>query len=160
MATITSSPITVKMICWGWRAFGAARWTSAAAHRSDDTTLGRTEILARSGERPAEGILPLAGGRSGFIDVMAILGYLRLLGRWCSELRRLARPAGTQGRVVWLPHAAIAALLLTCGDRRVGRRRGTLGAFGLGAGGAILIWPVASQASETEPEKPPPTKRR
>jgi hypothetical protein len=99
-----------------------------------------------------------------FIDVMAILGYfLRLLGALVFGVAAgwLVLQALKAESFGWPQAAAIAALLLTfaviAGWVDGG---GTLGAFGLGAGGAILIWPVASQASEKEPEKPPPTKRR
>ena len=100
-----------------------------------------------------------------FIDVMAILGYfLRLLGALVFGVAAgwLVLQALKVETFAWPQAAAIAALLLTfaviAGWVDGG---GTLGAFGLGAGGAILIWPVASQgASESESGKPPSTKRR
>jgi hypothetical protein len=87
-----------------------------------------------------------------FIDVMAILGYfLRLLGALVFGVAAgwLVLQALKAESFGWPQAAAIAALLLTfaviAGWVDGG---GTLGAFGLGAGGAILTWPVASQASE------------
>jgi len=37
---------------------------------------------------------------------------------------------------------------------------GTLGAFGLGAGGAILIWPAVTRATSESAEKKGPSTRR
>jgi len=96
-----------------------------------------------------------------FIDVMAILGYfLRLLGAlvfgvaagWL-VLQALQAPVAA---------SAIVGLFLTfalIGGWVDGG--GTLGAFGLGAGGAILIWPAVTRTtSDSGKRKGPATRSR
>ena len=92
-----------------------------------------------------------------FIDVMAVLGYfLRLLGALVFGVAAgwLVLQAFKAETFHWgLAAAATVGLFLTfalIGGWVEGG--GTLGAFGLGAGGAILIWPIAARAT-TEPEK-------
>jgi hypothetical protein len=100
-----------------------------------------------------------------FIDVMAILGYfLRLLGALVFGVAAgwLVLQAFKEETYHWgLAAVATAVLLLTFALIGYGvEGGGTLGAFGLGAGGAILIWPVASRASSQAPATKTTTRRR
>lgn len=101
-----------------------------------------------------------------FIDVMAVLGYfLRLLGvlvfgvaaGWL--VLQAIKPEGFQ----W-PLAAAATVGLFLTFALVGgwvEGGGTVGAFGLGAGGAILIWPALTRANSDKGKgKGPSTRRR
>jgi peptidoglycan/LPS O-acetylase OafA/YrhL len=92
-----------------------------------------------------------------FIDVMAIAGYfLRLLGALVFGVAagwlvlRAVKPEAYHWAVT---AAVIVSLFLTFA--LVGywvEGGGTLGAFGLGAGGAILIWPLAAGSASDEEE--------
>jgi hypothetical protein len=96
-----------------------------------------------------------------FIDVMAILGYfLRLLGAGVFGVAAgwLVLQALKPETFHWgLAAAATVGLFLTFAllGHWVGGG-GTMGAFGLGAGAAILIWPVAVRSSAKET----PTRRK
>jgi len=101
-----------------------------------------------------------------FIDYLALMGYfLRLLGALVFGVAagwlvlQAIKPEGFQ----W-PLAAAATLGLFLTFALIGywvEGGGTLGAFGLGAGAAILIWPAAARASAASgKEKAPPTRRR
>jgi hypothetical protein len=101
-----------------------------------------------------------------FIDVMAILGYfLRLLGAMVFGVAAgwLVLQAFKPETFQW-PLAASAAVGLFLTFALIGgwvEGGGTLGAFGLGAGGAILIWPALTRGtSESEKGKGPSTRRR
>jgi hypothetical protein len=92
-----------------------------------------------------------------FIDVMAVLGYfLRLLGALVFGVAAgwLVLQAFKPESFHW-PLAASVAVGLFLTFALIGgwvEGGGTLGAFGLGAGGAILIWPALSRGS-APPEK-------
>jgi len=101
-----------------------------------------------------------------FIDVMAILGYfLRLLGALVFGVAagwlvlQAIKPETLQAPVA---ASAIVGLFLTfalIGGWVDGG--GTLGAFGLGAGGAILIWPAVTRTtSDSGKRKGPATRSR
>ncbi|HLE04499.1 MAG TPA: hypothetical protein VI729_07815 [Anaerolineales bacterium] len=85
-----------------------------------------------------------------FIDVLAVLGYfLRLIGAlvfgvaagWLVlqtlKPEQLQRPLAIAGILGLLGTFVLLGHWVDGG--------GTLGAFGLGAGGAILIWPIAAR---------------
>jgi hypothetical protein len=90
-----------------------------------------------------------------FIDVMAIGGYfLRLLGALVFGVAAgwlVLRAVKPQAYHWAAAAAAIVGLLLTFALIGYGvEGGGTLGAFGLGAGGAILIWPLAERGDVEE----------
>ncbi|HLE23618.1 MAG TPA: hypothetical protein VI701_04850 [Anaerolineales bacterium] len=101
-----------------------------------------------------------------FIDLMAVIGYfLRLLGALVFGIAagwlalQAMKPEGFQ----W-PLAASVTVGLFLTFALIGgwvEGGGTLGAFGLGAGGVILIWPAVTRANaESGKKKAPPTRRR
>jgi hypothetical protein len=98
-----------------------------------------------------------------FIDVMAILGYLlRLLGAVVFGVAAgwLVLQAIKPETFHWaLAATATVGLFLTFAliGHWVGGG-GTMGAFGLGAGAAIIIWPIA--ARNAEKDRPPATRRK
>jgi peptidoglycan/LPS O-acetylase OafA/YrhL len=90
-----------------------------------------------------------------FIDVMEILGYwLRLLGAGVFGVAAgwLVLQAIKPETFHWaLAATATIGLFLTFA--LIGHwvdGGGTMGAFGLGAGGAILIWPLAARSREKD----------
>lgn len=87
-----------------------------------------------------------------FVQVMALLGYfLRLLGAFVFGIAAgwLVLQALKPETFHWpLAAATVVGLFLTFA--LIGywvQGGGTLGSFGLGAGGAILIWPLAARAT-------------
>jgi len=87
-----------------------------------------------------------------FIDVLAILGFvLRLLGALVFGVAAGSLVLQTLKPEMFSWQLAIAAILGLLGTfALIGHwvaGGGTLGAFGLGAGAAILIWPLVSKGS-------------
>ena len=100
-----------------------------------------------------------------FIDVMAVLGYfLRLLGALVFGVAAgwLVLQAFKPESFQW-PLAAAATVGLFLTFALIGywvEGGGTLGAFGLGAGAAILIWPAVARATSVSGKSKGPTTRR
>ena len=100
-----------------------------------------------------------------FVDFMAILGFfLRLLGAFVFGIAagwlvlQCLKPEAFHWPLalgVILGLFATFALIAYWVDGG-----GTLGAFGLGAGGAVLIWPLAIRQTSATKGKESPTRRR
>jgi peptidoglycan/LPS O-acetylase OafA/YrhL len=108
-----------------------------------------------------------AGGKKmEFIDVLAILGYiLRLLGALVFGLAagwlvlQSLKPETFQWQLAIATILGLLGTFALIGHWVEGG--GTLGAFGLGAGAAVILWGVANVGKGSDEEsKGPGTRRR
>jgi len=101
-----------------------------------------------------------------FTEGMAVLGYfLRLLGALVFGVAagwlvlQTLKPESFQWPLAIAGILGLLGTFVLLGHWVDGG--GTLGAFGLGAGGAILIWPIATRESAAGPTaKSPSTRQR
>jgi len=101
-----------------------------------------------------------------FIDVLAVLGYfLRLIGALVFGVAagwlvlQTLKPEGFHGPLAIAGILGLLGTFALLGHWVDGG--GTLGAFGLGAGAAILIWPMAAKdAASGSGRKPRGTRQR
>ena len=100
-----------------------------------------------------------------FTEGMAVLGYfLRLLGALVFGVAagwlvlQTLKPESFQWPLAIAGILGLLGTFVLLGHWVDGG--GTLGAFGLGAGGAILIWPAVTRATSESGEKKGPSTRR